>query len=87
MLRGPDDKPTEQVLGDAIFGTWDGNNKRKRGLLERISTIERILYFTVPILVANALGVPTNIIGKVFAAHGGLVFTSHVVAFLLGVPK
>lgn len=77
---------TPDDVAEAIFGTWDGQ-KRKRGLLERVSRIEMILAFAVPILVARALGVPTDLFGKFFAG-GGVAYTAqHLVALLVGFPK
>lgn len=81
--------PTEQEVKDAIFGVWDFASQRRRpGLLDRIRRIEIILGLAVPVLVARALGVPTEFLGKFFADHGlASSVTQHAIAFLAGFPK
>ena len=83
----PQQKPTLDDVAEAIFGKWEGQ-KRKRGLLERVGRIEIILAFSVPILVARALGVPTDLFGKFFTTTGGVaVVMQHLVALFVSVPK
>jgi hypothetical protein len=81
------EKPTPEEVSDAIFGKWEGQ-RRKPGLLERISRIEKLLLLSVPVLVARALGVPTDVFGRFFVDHGGVAnVAQHVVAFFIGFPK
>lgn len=82
-------EPSEQDVKSAIFGSWDfKRQKRKPGLLDRMARIEFMLLASVPVLVARALGIPTDIFGKFFSEHGGVAMTiQHVVAFFVGIPK
>lgn len=83
----PERKTTPDDVAEAIFGKWEGQ-KRKRGLLERTSTIEKILVLSVPVLVARALGVPTDVFGRFFTEHVALSSAAqHVLAFFVGFPK
>lgn len=42
-----------------VWGTWE-KGKRKAGLLERMGRIELLLYISLTIITAKALGVPTD---------------------------